>query len=178
MIEDKIMIDPCPYLPEPNTSINWRSMKSAEGVEFYMTALAYAQLLWKQNLPARAILAVDRALLMNLSGEEAELLIWPLPYRAMAWMVSNYDEAAFVGNPRVHFQHLATRVKGDRKDQRKWRAWASWYLARQARPDLPGDSNQNISEPSLEQIREGLETYGIAKEAETWKYVVQERSQL
>jgi len=172
------MLDPCPYLPESNASMNWRSMKSAEGVQFYMTALAYSQLLWEQNLPARAILAVDRALLTNMSGNEPELVAWPLPYRAMSWMVANYDEAVFVGNPRVHFQHLATRVKGEREDQRRWRAWASWYLARQARPDLPGDSKQGIIEPSLENIEAGLEKFGISGELETWQSVVQARELL
>ena len=165
-------------MPESNPSMNWRSMRSAEGIQFYMTALTYAQLLWEQNLPARALLAIDRALLTNLSGEEAELLIWPLPYRAMSWMVANYDEAAFVGNPRVHFQHLATRVKGDRKDQRKWRAWASWYIARQARPDLPRDAKQGINEPSFDNIRIGLVTHGISGEVEIWRGVVQERDLL
>ena len=155
--------------------MNWRAMRSTKGIHFYMTALTYAQLLWEQNLPARAVLAVDRALLTNLSGDEAELVTWPLPYRAMSWMVASYDEAAFVGNPRVHFQHLATRVKGERKDQRKWRAWASWYISRQARPDLPGDDKQGINEPSIENIRIGLETHGISGEVETWRSVVQER---
>ena len=96
----------------------------------------------------------------------------------MSWMVANYDEAAFVGNPRVHFQHLATRVKGEREDQRRWRAWASWYLARQARPDLPGDSKQGIIEPSLENIEAGLENFGISGELETWQSVVQARELL
>ncbi|MCZ6671707.1 MAG: hypothetical protein O7C75_02085 [Verrucomicrobia bacterium] len=172
------MTEACPYLPEPDPTMDWRSMntsKGKKGTHFYMTALQYAQVLWLRQLPARAVLAVNRALLTELVGDEPELKKWPLPYRAMAWMLENYKDESFVGNPRVHFQHLATRVKGGRTEQRRWRAWACWYLSRQTRPYLPGDEKQGITGPKREDIRSGLRTFGIPDELVTWEAVVQER---
>ncbi|QXD23419.1 hypothetical protein F7C95_16030 [Opitutia bacterium ISCC 51] len=170
------MIEPCPYLPDADPSMDWRSMqesKSVSNAQFYRTALGYGQVLWLKNLPARALLAIDRALLTSLTGKEPEIQDWPLPYRAMAWMLAHYDDAAFVGNPRVHFQHLATRVRGDRHEQRKWRAWACCYLACLQRPLLPGDEKQGIEEPTRTDIEAGLEQYGIERELETWLEVVE-----
>ena len=171
------MIEACPYLPDADPSMNWRSMqesKSTSNSEFYRTALTYGQVLWLQNLPARALLAIDRALLTHLIGNEEVLHDWPLPYQAMSWMIAHYDDDAFVGNPRVHFQHLATRVRGERYDQRKWRAWACWQLACLQRPWLPGDEKQGIEEPSRDDITTGLKTYGIPGELDTWIDVVEE----
>jgi hypothetical protein len=159
--------------------MDWRAMnssKSETGIRFYMTALQYGQVLWLKNLPARALLTVDRALLADLSGDEAELKDWPLPYRAMAWIIANYREEDFAGNPRVHFQHLASRVRGDRKEQRMWRAWACWYLTRRVRPLLPGDSIQDIKEPTLAEISNGLRSHGIPNELATWQSVINELS--
>ncbi|MCB1124039.1 MAG: hypothetical protein KJT03_20980, partial [Verrucomicrobiae bacterium] len=124
----------------------------------------------------RALLAVDRALLTDLTGEEPELLAWPLPYQAMAWMIANYREETFVGNPRVHFQHLASRIRGERADQRRWRAWACWYLTRQVKPALPGDAKQGIIEPAFEAIDKGLENHGISGEAAIWRSVLEKHS--
>lgn len=173
------MISPCPHLPEADHSMDWRSLnskKNVSGIELYLTALKYAQVLWMRNLPARAVLAIDRALLSELNGDEAELITWPLPYGAMSWVLENYDEDKFVGNPRIHFQHLATRVKGKRKAQRKWRAWASWFIARQARPHLPGDTLQAVEEPNAEQIGAGLRQHGLPGELENWEKVVIKRA--
>lgn len=171
------MIEPCPYLPEADPSMDWRSMhtsKSVSPIQFYMTALTYGQVLWLRHLPARALLAIDRALLTDLSGDEPELKLWPLPYRAMAWLIAHYNEDAFVGNPRVHFQHLATRVRGDRRQQRKWRAWACWYLSRLQRPWLPGDEKQGIDEPSRGDIESGIRNYGLSGEWKIWLRTVEE----
>ena len=151
-----------------------QASKSESPTQFYLTALTYAQVLWMKNLPARALLAIDRALLTDLKGTESELENWPLPYRTMAWMIEHYDDDRFVGNPRVHFQHLATRVRGNRKEQRKWRAWACWYLARLKRPWLPGDEKQGIEEPTRAAIEAGLRQHGIEKEITIWLKVVEE----
>ncbi len=159
--------------------MNWQSLnafKNIRNIEFYLTALKYAQVLWLRKLPARAMLAVDRALLSDLKGDELQLEAWPLPYQAMAWMIQNYLEEDFVGNPRVHFQHLASRVKGGRIEQKRWRAWACWYLARQVRPDLPGDPSQGIDEPTFSEIKAGLLNKGIQREFKTWESVVLERT--
>lgn len=170
---------PCPHLPDADLTMNWQSLnafKDTRDIEFYLTALKYAQVLWLRQLPARAMLALDRALLSDLRGHEPELKAWPLPYRAMAWMIEHYLEQSFVGNPRIHFQHLASRVKGKRIEQRRWRAWACWYLARQIRPDLPGDPYQGINEPKFSEIKTGLLNRGIKQEFITWESVVLERT--
>ena len=157
--------------------MDWRSMQSSKSIsatQFYLTALTYGQVLWLNNLPARALLAIDRALLTDLSGNEPELKQWPLPYQAMAWMIAHYEDEAFVGNPRVHFQHLATRVRGNRQEQRKWRAWACWHLTRLQRPWLPGDEKQGIEEPRVNEIEEGLREHGISGEFEIWLSVIED----
>ena len=170
------MPQPCPYLPDADPSMDWRATqksKSVSNITFYMTALTYGQLLWIKNLPARALLAIDRALLTDLKGNELELQKSPLPYQAMAWMIAHYDDDRFVGNPRVHFQHLATRVRGNRHEQRMWRAWACWYLACLQRPWLAGDEKQGIEEPSRKEIATGLKNHGINGELKIWETVVQ-----
>ena len=175
------MSETCPYLPEVDLTMNWRSLnktKGHSGIQFYRAALTYAQVLWSRDLQARAVLALDRALLTNLSGSEPELKDWPLPYRAMAWMLKNYDASNFAGNPRVHFQHLASRIRGDREDQRKWRAWACWYMACQIRPNLPGDLKQQITTPKFQAIRDGLSEHGIPGEANLWELIVQEKDRV
>lgn len=169
------MIQPCPYLPEPNPAMDWRALnagRKAAGIRHYLTALQYAQVLWLRQLPARALLAIDRAILADLTGNEPELAQWPLPYRAMAWIIKYYKDDLFVGNPRVHFQHLATRVRGERREQRMWRAWACWYLVRQIRPDLIGDAKQGITEPDFTDIWKGLATFGIPDEQKIWECAV------
>lgn len=174
------MCEPCPYLPEADLSLDWRSLnksKKQSSIRFYKSSLQYAQVLWLKGLPARAILAADRALLTKLSGHETELEKWPLPYQAMAWMLKHYDEDQFVGNPRVHFQHLASRVRGDRENQRKWRAWACWFLACNIRPNLPADEKQQLIEPTEEEIAEGLANYGIAGEQKLWQWVARDLSE-
>ncbi|MBH53239.1 MAG: hypothetical protein CMI18_02710 [Opitutaceae bacterium] len=160
--------------------MDWRSLnrsKEQSEIRFYLMALQYAQVLWLKGLPSRALLAVDRALLINLAGHETELQEWPLPYKAMAWMLKNYDEDQFVGNPRVHFQHLASRIRGHRKEQRKWRAWACWFLACRLRPDLPRDEKQSLVEPSKKEITQGLATHGIDGEDKLWEKVADELSE-
>ncbi len=157
--------------------MNWRTLNSRKdkgGIDYYIAAISYAQNLWQRDLPSRAFLALDRALFTELTGEEKELLTWPLPYRAMAWMMRHYQEEHFMGNLRIHFQHLATRVRGYRKDQLKWRAWACWYLTRQYRPGLPGDPNQEIKEPHFETILMGLQEFGLKDEAGAWRAVTEE----
>lgn len=51
----------------------------------------------------------------------------------------------FLGNPVRHFQHLATRMSGPRKEIRIKRAWKCFYIARQVlqgKGDFPLDGRQ------------------------------------
>ena len=130
--------------------------------------LEYGQQLWLEDLPARALLAVDRALYCNVTSKAECIARYPMPYSAIGWLVAQ-PTPQFTGNARVHYQHLADRVKGERADQKKWRAWAAWAVVRQVRPDLPADPKHTVKEPNVNEILAGLKAHGISGEAEAWQ---------
>ncbi len=162
---------PCPYLPMPSGNLDYKTLSRhghERGAAFYLSALEYGQYLWLRGFAARSLLAVDRALLADLPDKDPVLKAWPLPYRAIAWIIHHCPEGTFIGNPRVHYQHLADRVSAPRREQRSSRAWAAWYLTRRVRPELPADPKHDISEPSNETIQKNLQRFGLADEAEVW----------
>ncbi len=145
---------PCPYLPSCGRPLSWRdlaALREDRGPELYRTCLEYGQQLWLDGWPARALLAVDRALYGDVPADAEALTAYPMPYRAIGWMVAQPTDG-FTGNARVHYQHLADRVRGDRAEIKRWRAWAAWAVVRAARPDLPCDPRHDVREPSLTQI--------------------------
>lgn len=162
----------CPPLPAPRAGLDWRTLHvfrhEARGADFYVACLEYGAALWNRGLAARAILCLDRAMGADLAAGDPILQKWPLPYAAMVWFMRHTPDAVFIGNPRVHFQHYADRLREPRRDQRKWRAWACWALACAVRPDWPGDPKHQIEEPTLEQIARGLEAYGHVGETALW----------
>lgn len=145
------------------------------GESFYLHALKCAQSLWCQRLPAQAMLLLNRAFSADLKGDASVLSDWPLPYAAMAWVMQHRREDDFVGNPRRHFQHLATRMVEPRRELRSWRAWGCWWYACQIFPDFPADEKQleeeGVHEPTLNDIAQNLERVGIEGEVEIWKSV-------
>lgn len=164
----------CPLLPHPLAPMSWRDLESApDERELYLRCLRYAQQLWRDNLPARALLAVDRALYCDLPSGDPVLVEHPLPYGAIRWLIAADTGDTFTGNARVHYQHLADRVRGPRQAIKRWRAWAGWALARRARPDLPGDPRHAVREPDLREIHAGLEAAGHAGEALVWLRVLE-----
>lgn len=140
---------------------------------FYLTALTYAHHLWRRGFAARAILSLDRALGADLRGDEPVLASWPLPYAAMAWFLRHTPDDVFIGNPRVHFQHLADRMNEPRREQRRWRIWACWALCRAVRPEFPADPKHRVTEPAIEEISARLRAHGIPGEAELWSSVLE-----
>lgn len=171
-------MSPCPYLPvpeEPLTASSLRSVGRDRGAVFYLLALSCAQALWLRGLPAQSILLMNRAFSADLSGTERELNQWPLPFAGVRWVMENRSEDQFIGNPRRHFQHLATRMVEPRRELRSWRAWACWYLACECFPDFPGDEKQlleeKVCEPSFRDIFENLRKVGLPGEAELWREV-------
>lgn len=165
------MPTPCPFLPSCGRTLSWRdlnALRENQGPELYELCLEYGQQLWLDELPARALLAVDRALYCDVPGDAEILRAYPMPYRAIGWMVKQPGEA-FTGNARVHYQHLADRVRGERADLKKWRAWAAWAVTRQARPDLAGDPKHAVSEPTPAEIETSLGTFGVAGEITEWR---------
>jgi hypothetical protein len=169
------LLPPCPLLPAAPTDMDARAL-TAHGDErdadFYLTALTYAQYLWQRGLAARAILKVDRALLADLRGDEPVLKQWPLPYDAMAWFLRHAPPDVFIGNPRVHFQHLADRMNEPRREQRRWRIWACWAIARIVRPEFPDDPKHAVEEPTVAEIVAKLDQYGIPGETAVWQAVL------
>jgi len=145
------------------------ALGSDRGIRFYETALTYGHFLWQRGLAARATLCLDRAFGADLRGDEPALQAWPLPYAAMAWFLRHTPPDIFIGNPRVHFQHLADRMNEPRREQRRWRAWACWALTRTLRPEWPGDPRHHVVEPSVSEISLRLERHGLPGEASIWR---------
>lgn len=143
------------------------------GPAFYETALRYGHSLWLQGYPARAILLLNRAMGADIRGTEPFVIRYPLPYRAMAWLLIHHRPDQFIGNPRRHWQHLATRMSGPRSGIRTWRAWACWQLARIVLPDCPADDlqirNEGIREPLEEEIAARLDALGLPGETTLWR---------
>jgi hypothetical protein len=168
-------LPPCPHLPVPPAHMDARALTAhgeSRDAGFYLTALTYAHHLWQRGLAARAVLSVDRALGADLRGDEPVLATWPLPYAAQAWLLRHTPPDVFLGNPRVHFQHLADRMNEPRREQRRWRIWACWALCRAVRPEFGPDSKHRVAEPTSETIAAQLRTHGIPGEAELWRQVL------
>ena len=165
------MPSPCPFLPSCGRPLSWRdlnALRDDQGPELYRLCLEYGQQLWLDDLPARALLAVDRALYCDVSGDADVLIEYPMPYRTIGWMVKQPCET-FAGNARVHYQHLADRVRGERAELKKWRAWAAWAVTRHARPDLEGDPKHIVTEPTQTEIETGLQACGAGSEIIEWR---------
>jgi len=143
------------------------------GEAFYLLALECAQSLWQKGLPAQAILLLNRAFSADLRGVEPLPGGWPLPYRAMRWVMEERREGQFIGNPRRHFQHLATRMVEPRRELRSWRAWACWWYAVEVFPEKKKKKKQITGEgivlPGPEEILAALETLGLPGEAALWQ---------
>jgi GNAT superfamily N-acetyltransferase len=168
---------PCPFLPEIDRvykATDIHALGSDRGPVFYETSLCYAQSQWRMGLPAQAMLQLNRALACCLSYDEPVLKRWPLPYQAMAWIIQQRPEGQFIGNPRRHFQHLATRMVPPHKELRTWRAWACWYLSKVLLPEVehPADWKQirheGVVEPTFRQIREQLHALSPADDETRW----------
>ena len=170
------VLPPCPHLPAPRAGLDWRVLHvfrdAHRGGAYYLACLEYGHALWQRGFAARALLCLDRALGADLSGGELELRAHPLPYAAMAWLIDATPPGVFLGNPRVHFQHYADRMNEPRCEQRRWRAWACWALARAVRPDLRGDAKHRVVEPTTAAINAALRAHGLPGEADLWRAVL------
>ncbi len=136
---------------------------------FYLIALSYGHYLWLKGYSGRAILAITQALYANLPAEAEVLREWPLPYRALHWIVANHPSQDYPGNPRVSFQHQATRLRGERQALLRTRAWAVWKIICSAKPELPADNTQVIKPPTRREIKQRLVKYGHLNEVQIWQ---------
>ena len=160
----------CPFLPKaphvmrPSEARITRETKSAE--DYYISALTCAQSLWLEGKPAQSLLQLNHALSIHLPYNTLALTKWQLPYRAKIWLFKNHLETEFLGNPVRHYQHLATRVSGQNKELRSWRAWACFHLAEQQLPHnkFPRDEHQIKEEklhiPSREEVHLQISVLG------------------
>jgi len=159
--------------------MDWRDLRahgSDRGPAFYLTALRYGHYLWRRGRVARAILCLDRALGADLDGPGGGPVLtdWPLPYAALAWMLQRTRPGVFLGNPRIHYQHLAARMNEPRRELRRWRAWACGAIVRRVCPDLPADAGFAGREPTVTLIAAQLRRHGSAAEAAWWRRVLTE----
>ena len=169
----------CPFLPKPDSEMNHNcltSRKSGDPADYYFTALKYGNYLWLQGHAGRAILAVTKALYTLLPETDPVYTDWPLPYEAIQWIVANHASDDFPGNPRISFQHQATRMKPEHSETKRARAWAVWGLICQSRPSLAGDRSDPITEPSYAEIGTRLQTHGHSNEAELWEQLINARA--
>lgn len=168
-------LPPCPHLPPAPATMDAGVLGACgteRGPRFYLTALTYGQFLWQRARAARAVLCLDRAFGADLAPGDPVLAAWPLPYAAMAWLLRHTPPEIFLGNPRVHFQHLAARMNEPRREQRRWRAWACWALARSLRPEWPGDPRHRVVEPAPAMIAAQLTAHGHPGEVLRWQAVL------
>lgn len=124
----------CPWLPEIEESIDHsvtRRHGMDRGAGFYRDALRYGQSQWMAGKPAQAVLQLNKAWMADLAADDPVLEECPPPYRALAWILREAADgrAGFLGNPVRHFQHLASRMSGVRRDVRAWRAWCCLHVA-------------------------------------------------
>lgn len=182
--------EPCPYLPMTGrmlTSDHIHALGTDRSEKFYYTAMEYAQVLWLAGFPAKALLLVNRALscwLPHISYQAAVTHQPPFegvgpcpaaPYHAKAWMLHHRPEGLFIGNPRRHYQHLATRMVEPHKELRSWRAWACWYLAKESlsEKEFPDDAKQvreeGIIKPTRGQIVDHLSRLSPTDDLDAWR---------
>ena len=146
--------------------------ESGERTEaFYSCALECAQSLWLQALPAQSLLLINRAFSADLASPPEQ----PLPYSAVAWILQRQTDEAFIGNPRRHYQHLATRMVEPRAALRTARAWACWHLADAHLPqdgfptDIEQLTKENLTIPTREDVATSLVKLGLPAETTVWE---------
>jgi len=169
------MRDPCPFLPEASPDLRAAGMRrhgTARGRAFYRDALRIAQSLWLQGLPAQSLLLINRAMGAAFPETAEELAADPVPYEAVGWILAHREDGDFIGNPRRHYQHLATRMVPPRLERRRARAWACWWLACRILPECPPDVKQiaeeGVVEPGYADILDLLVRNGVPGEASGW----------
>lgn len=129
---------PNPHLPPIKallSAVHTRQHRRECREKYYLATLELAQSHWLSQKPAQAILQLNKAFFADLTDDSPILKKYPLPYLALLWFLKNRRGSHFLGNPVRHFQHLATRLTGPRRELRAQRAWACFYLAKNQLPE-------------------------------------------
>lgn len=167
----------CPWLPAVDFPQDFRLTRrhgSDKGADFYGDALVYAQSQWRMGKPAQAILQLDKAWMAELPPDEWRSRNGVDPYQALIWIMcaSTAGAVGYMGNPVRHFQHLASRMSGQRSAVRSWRAWLCLHLAEKwlTVDAYPRDGEQMAREglwiPGISCALGGLYSHGWQGEAE------------
>ena len=112
----------------------------------------------------------------DLKRDEKYLESYPIPYSSIRWILIQRpdNKGQFLGNPRRHWQHYASRMSGPRAEIRIWRAWACFAIASKVLPhsEFPDDYKQIEEEgliiPSEAEISEKLKMFGLPSESVQW----------
>ena len=148
--------------------MSYRDLRSCSGSQaspaprLFAAATAYAQHLWLRDQPARAILALCRALYLD------PVQLGPghdQPYPAFAWFLRQPRTNGFLGNPRASFARQATRIPASQLLKRH-RAWALWHITVQFRPDLPPDPATPEQPLGMQTLRARLNAAGLPGEGD------------
>lgn len=162
-------LPPCPFLPPAQPEASYRLLQSHgkdRGNAFFEDALSYGQTLWLRHLPARAILALARALYSDLNPASPPSS--PMPYEAFRWICEHAPEETFLGNPRLSFQHQAARLSGPRMRTKRIRGWAAHHVFAKAMPHLPNDPEERPA-PAVSVVRQQLRALQLPGEWEAWE---------
>ncbi|BCU76226.1 hypothetical protein [Luteolibacter sp. LG18] len=177
---DSVMPVPCPHLPDIGVDSHPASRLAAyrdgeRGADFYRQALHCGQSRWLEKLPAQALLMLNRAMGASLCHRRDATVLadHPIPYQAVGWILRRDDGGGFLGNPRRHYQHLATRMSGWDIERRTARAWACWVLAKHVNPAWEADhvqiAREGIVEPAFETVHAAVVAHGLPGEHLEWQ---------
>ena len=164
----------CPFLPVVEQTMTYRTLRDArllaDWTNYYRSGLAYGQFLWLNGRAGRSLLALVRALYASEQVEDATIFeIWPLPYRAVAWIAIKHPDLDFPGNPLLSFYHQASRMPQHFSELRRWRAWALYSLLDELRPQLHCPRIDTNLTPERSQIKTQLKRLGIEQECCIWE---------
>jgi hypothetical protein len=164
----------CPYLPKVGLPMSCRTLRDArlhqDWASYYQSGLAYGQFLWLNGTAGRSLLAIVRALYTSEQVQDATTFdIWPLPYRAVAWIAIKHPDLDFPGNPLLSFYHQASRMPHHFSELRRWRAWALYSLIDELRPELQSPRIDRHITPGRIQIKNQLKRLGFEQECCVWE---------
>lgn len=168
----KAPLSACPYLPDAKGPMSYRDLREAEGSPdgaapaLFEAAGRYAQYLWGRGLPARALLALCRAIYLPPAGLPPSTR---QPFEAVVWILrAARQESGFLGNPRISFAHQALRM-AESQPLKRQRAWALWRLTRASRPELPPDPQIKETPPAEAELERFLNQQGLPGEGTHWR---------
>lgn len=167
-------LEACPFLPAVGQPMTYRTLRHArllgDWTTYYRSGLAYGQFLWLKGRAGRSLLALVRALYASEELEDATIFdMWPLPYRAVAWIAIKHPALDFPGNPLLSFYHQASRMPEHFGELRRWRAWALYSLIEALRPQLKSSRIDTRLTPERSQIKNHLKRLGFVQECCIWE---------